>query len=227
MPRILTFTRAPEDWRHHLGDPNRHWKTGFSARTLAHCWEAADGFPAEIAKLANGTTEPLLAGLTPLIAVPEFKVPLPGGRRASQNDIFVLACSNLGAVSIMVEGKVDEPFGPTVDEWRSDASPGKEKRLAFLVETLGLGGRLRNRTRYQFLHRAVSAILTGEQFHAVAAIMLIHSFSRERTGWWDYSDFLEMCGAEARPDEIQRLGTAASVPLFSAWVSGDHGFLER
>jgi len=227
MSRILTFTRGPEDWRPHLADPNRHWKTGYSARTLAHCWEAADGFPPEVANVANRAAEPLLAGLTPLVAIPEFKVPLPGGRRASQNDLFVLARSDLGPVSIMVEGKVDEPFGPTVDEWRSDASPGKEKRLAFLVETLGLRGRLRDRTRYPFLHRAVSAILTGEQFHAVAAIMLIHSFSRERTGWWDYGDFLEMCGVEARPDEMQRMGTATSVPLFSAWISGDCGFLER
>jgi hypothetical protein len=32
-------------------------------------------------------------------------VPLPGGSRASQNDIFVLAKSKAGPAAIMVEGK--------------------------------------------------------------------------------------------------------------------------
>jgi hypothetical protein len=50
--------------------------------------------------------------------VPEFKVPLPGGAHASQNDIFVLARSTAGPISIMVEGKVNESFGPALREWR-------------------------------------------------------------------------------------------------------------
>jgi hypothetical protein len=33
-----------------IEDPVKHWKAGYSARTLAHCWEAADGFPSEIAQ---------------------------------------------------------------------------------------------------------------------------------------------------------------------------------
>jgi hypothetical protein len=65
----------------------------------------------------------------PLLAVPEFKVPLPGGARASQNDLFVLGRSSPGLVSIMIEGKVKESFGPTLDEWRHEGSPGKKERL--------------------------------------------------------------------------------------------------
>ena len=88
----------------------KQWKAGYSARTLAHCWEAADGFPSEVAQALSQTTDALLANLMPLLAVPEFKVPLPGGPRASQNDLFVLARSSSGPVSIMVEGKVKESF---------------------------------------------------------------------------------------------------------------------
>jgi Domain of unknown function (DUF6946) len=131
MPRILSFTTGPSDWRTFLADPVKQWRTGYSACTLAHCWEAADGFPPEVSKVLTQTTEPLLANLEPLLAVPEFKVPLPGGSRASQNDVFVLARSSAGPVCIMVEGKVNESFGPTLDEWRSDASPGKDSRLSF------------------------------------------------------------------------------------------------
>jgi len=36
MPRILHVTRSPDDWKALLADPEKHWRTGFSTRTLAH-----------------------------------------------------------------------------------------------------------------------------------------------------------------------------------------------
>lgn len=98
MARILHFTKGPQDWQALLADPEKHWRTGFSARTLAHCWEAADGLPCEIASLFEESGEPLFRGFTPLLAVPEFKVPLPGGDRPSQNDLFLLGRSDAGPV---------------------------------------------------------------------------------------------------------------------------------
>jgi hypothetical protein len=183
MPRILAFTSGPQDWQALLAQPEKQWRTGFSARTLAHCWEVADGFPPEVAKtLLLAADDPLLAGIVPLLAVPEFKVPLPGGERASQNDIFVLAKSAAGPVSIMVEGKVKESFGPTILEWLVDASPGRQRRLEFLASTIGLAPLPPGDIRYQLLHRAASAIIVGEQFRAAAALLLVHSFSLERVG---------------------------------------------
>jgi hypothetical protein len=43
-------------------------------------------------------THPALTDLELLLAIPEFKVSLPGGRAASQNDFFVLARSPDGLV---------------------------------------------------------------------------------------------------------------------------------
>jgi hypothetical protein len=91
VARILTFTSGPADWQKLLADPVKQWRTGYSARTLAYCWEAADGFPPEVAKALQQTDEASLGKLTPVLAIPEFKVPLPGGVRPSQNDLFVLA----------------------------------------------------------------------------------------------------------------------------------------
>ena len=105
MARILNFTSGPDDWKAPLADPEKHWRTGYSARTLAHCWEAAEGLPKEVANAFEGTDEALLCDLRPLLTVPEFEVPLPGGIRASQTDLFVLAQSAKRPVSIMVEGK--------------------------------------------------------------------------------------------------------------------------
>lgn len=227
MPRILAFTSGPQDWQQLLADPIKHWKTGYSARTLAHSWEAGDGFPSEVAAAFAQSTEPLLSSVTPVLAVPEFKVPLPGGTRASQNDIFVLARSLSGPVAIMVEGKVNESFGPILDEWRIDASTGKEERLSFLLRTLALSNVPAGSIRYQLLHRAASAIITAEQYRAAAGVLLIHSFSQERAGWSDYQAFTRLFGVEAEIGSLQRLGNASSIPLFGVWVVGNPLFLER
>jgi hypothetical protein len=61
-------------------------------------------------------------------------VPLPGGRRESQNDAWVLAQCDSGLVSMTVEGKVSEPFGELVGDWFANPSKGKEDRLRFLCE---------------------------------------------------------------------------------------------
>ena len=227
MGRILAFTSAPQDWKGLLADPDKQWKRGYSARTLAHCWEASDGLPPEVAQAFALSNEQLLAGLTPILAVPEFKVCLPGGNRASQNDIFVLARSEAGPVVVMVEGKVNESFGPTVEAWRKGASAGKKTRLEFLSRTLGLESSPPALVRYQLLHRAASAIIVGEQYRAAAAVLVIHSFSPKKAGWKDYQVFTRLFGFEAQMGVIQRLGATTRIPLFGVWVAGNSVFLEE
>ncbi len=226
MSKILAFTSGPDDWQALLSDPVKHWRSGYSARTLAYCWEAADGFPPEVAQALSQSDSPLLADIRPVLAVPEFKVPLPGGGRASQNDIFVLARSAAGPVSIMVEGKVNESFGPTLHGWISQSSPGRQERLRFLMRLLGLRSQPQGAIRYQLLHRAASAIITGEQYRAAAAILVVHSFSEALVGWLDYQAFTRLFGVEAVQGKVQRLGKRSSIPLFGAWVIGDPSFLQ-
>lgn len=226
MARILAFTSGPEDWQDLLADRDKHWKTGFSARTLAYCWEAVDGFPPEVAAPFETCDDPLLENLTPVLAIPEFKVPLPGGDRASQNDVFVMARATSGPVTIMVEGKVKESFGPTIEEWSKNASSGKEERLDFLLKKLGLKSVPSGGIRYQLLHRAASAVITGEQYRAKAAVLIVHSFSQELAGWPDYQAFTRLFGVEAELGTIQRLGNTCGIPLFGVWVVGNPSFLE-
>ena len=79
---------------------------------MAHAWETAKGVPPEVLTLL----EPHLGKIEPLIIVPEHKTALPGGTRESQSDVFMLARHEQGTVACTIEGKVDEPFGPTVGE---------------------------------------------------------------------------------------------------------------
>jgi hypothetical protein len=199
---------------------------------LAHCWEDAekqpDGLPKEVHDVLSNSVEPLLQNVRPILAIPEFKVDLPGGERSSQNDIFVLARSEAGPVAMMVEGKVNESFGPTVGEWRQEESPGKKNRLSFLLTTLGLPRSVDDTLRYQLLHRTASAVLEGKRYRAAAAVMLVHSFSTTRAGWNDYAAFLKLFGVDAVVGAVQQLPDVTksrAMPLFTAWIAGDSQFL--
>jgi hypothetical protein len=68
--------------------------------------------------LAEPDKQGLFQNIELLLAFRECQVTLPGGTRPSQNDIFILARGNNQLVSIMVEGKVSEPFGDTIAQWR-------------------------------------------------------------------------------------------------------------
>jgi hypothetical protein len=97
--------------------------------------------------------------------------------------------------------------------------------LKFLVQCLGLNEVPRGDVRYQLLHRAASALITGEQYRAVAAVLLIHSFSEGLVGWSDYAAFTGLFGVKAARGIVQRLTDKSTIPLFGAWVVGDCTFL--
>lgn len=109
-----------------LAKPDLHWSVGYSARTVAQSWEAANGLPPEIEVLLANAYGPVEL----LFATPEHKTPLPGGRRESQSDVFALVRHAAGLIACTVEGKVDEPFGPTVGQQMASPSPGRVERLA-------------------------------------------------------------------------------------------------
>jgi len=162
-----------------------------------------------------------------LIAFPEFKIPLPGGRRASQSDIFILAKGAEQLVSIMVEGKVSEPFGDTIAEWRVQAGRGKETRLKYLCSVLELDSARVNHIRYQLLHRAASAVIEAEKFNAPNALMLIHSFSHEASGFDDYQSFMTLFEVTSRLDSVVLVKELSGVNLYLGWVRGDGNYLAR
>lgn len=218
----MTFyipTEGPASWQALLGDPDKHWKTGRSARTLAYCWESADGFPPEVAEVFNRSEEPGLHDLQFIAGFPEHKVPLPGGRRASQTDVFVLAHGQQGLVSIAVEGKVDEPFGDTVVNWLGmDPSPGKQERLTFLCDLLGITVDEVAPLRYQLLHRTASAIIEARRFSAGIAVMLVHSWAANSEGFADYAAFVTALGGSPEAESVTSATTVDD--LYLGWVSG-------
>jgi hypothetical protein len=225
VSRIFVPSSGPGDWRALLAEPDKHWKCRKSARTLAHCWEDADGFPPEIQQILSQNAS--LANTIPLIILPEWKVNLPGGRRASQNDIWVLAKSGSDLVSMTVEGKVDEPFDKTLGEWKANASSGKIKRLNHLAEVLGINPKaIPDATRYQLLHRTASAVIEAERFDARHAVMLIHSFSHDNKWFDDFAAFAWLFGLKAEIDRLVSTFVGKKIPLHLGWVHGNERYLD-
>jgi hypothetical protein len=222
LSKIYIPTSSAEQWAQFLAEPVKHWRQGYSARTLAYSWQEADGFPAEVGSVlatAFPTAELLLA-------LPEHKVPLPGGSRSSQTDIWILARSENQLISIAVEGKVSEPFGPTVQEWQTESSPGKAKRLGYILSLLGLSS-VSDTTRYQLLHRTASAIIEAQRFNAAHAVMLVHSFSQSGEWFQDYAAFVSLMGGSAAEDSMTSVGLRSGVSLHLAWVRGNAHYLSK
>ncbi|MGE0487250.1 MAG: hypothetical protein AB7Q81_24060 [Gammaproteobacteria bacterium] len=216
-----------DGWRARLADPDKHWRLGYSARALATAWEDAGGFPPEIRAALDGAADPALHGLELLAGFPEHEVALPGGRRPSQSDIWLLARGAAGLVSIAVEGKVAEPFDKPVVEWLAEASAGKQERLAFLCATLGLEVDRVAAVRYQLLHRTASAILEARRFTCTRAVMLVHSFSQEHAWSDDFSTFAACFGSAAKLGALQTVTTVGGLPVALGWVTGDATYLGR
>lgn len=226
MPRILIPAASADDWKRFLAD-ERHWKTGYSARSLAHCWHACSGLPPEIeAALA---TEPVFANAELLVAIPEHQVALPGGGRSSQTDLWLLLRTPSALASVAVEGKVAEPFGPTVGEWLGEdveePAANKHRRLRGLCEILGLSTAAPE-LRYQLLHRTASAVLEARRFLAAHAVMLVHSFSQQDLWYDDFERVVVALGGHAEKGRLISIPNRGGPTLHLGWVRGNAKYLE-
>src|SRR6266536_1174052 len=226
MSLILVPSRGPIDWRRLLADPTKQWRRRFSARTLAYAWERANGLPPEIRRAFPQAELPSLRTAQPLLAIPEHQVHLPGGRRPSQSDVFVLARTTSGLASITIEGKVDEDFGPLFDEWYAHPSNGKKARWQFITRVLGLEGVSARGLRYQLFHRLASAVVEAERFGAGDAIMLVHSFGARPELFGDYRAFVELFARQPKRGEILQLESRTPIRLHAGWVDGDRKHLK-
>ena len=219
MPKIYVPTSGPQSWQALLADPAKHWKIGYSARTIANCWEAAgDTLPPEVRALFGEDAELL-------IAIPEHKVSLRDAGRDSQTDVFALVRSKNQTTAVAVEGKVNESFGPTVREWYADASPVKQQRLAFLCDQIGTPFPPPDDLHYQLVHRTASAVLEAERFKTDSAAMIVHSFSPENKWFEAYTALLGLFGLATNPGELVSTKLPGGRILYFGWAKGDPRFL--
>jgi len=134
-------------------------------------------------------------------------------------------------VSIAVEGKVLESFGPVMADWLKNASSGKLLRLRFLCHRLGIDAdiflnpavQLDPKTfpgsiRYQLIHRTAAALIEAERFCAKHAVMLVHSFDPSDSGFSDYEAFVALLRGTAAINQVVTIGERSGIRLHLAWV---------
>jgi hypothetical protein len=181
----------PEEVRPYLADPDRQWRAGYSAAELARAWIGADGIPDRAARLLAAL--PDLAEARLEAGLFEHQTPLPSRGGPSQTDLLALLQGRSGRWVVAVEGKRDEPFGPRVRDWND--GPGKAARLAQLCALLALRPDAVGGLRYQLVHRTAAALLEAERRAADHAVLLVHSFSPDRTSFDDFAAFAGALGA--------------------------------
>ena len=221
---IFIPSKGPNSWKDGLADPEKQWATGYSARTLAHCWEDENEFPGDFKKVLNESG----LDLKLLLAIPEYKVYLDTYRAPSQNDLFVLSRFQGELVVMMIEGKVSESFDKLIKDWKN--SEGKSDRLKFLKRKLEIDKKTEEieDCRYQLFHRTASAILTAEKFTAKKAIMIVHSFSQSNEWFDDYKKFVKLINPNVNPrvNEVIKCKTLASgIELYVGWIKGGEKYL--
>ena len=232
MSRFYIPANGPEDWRSLLADPDKHWKTGYSAKTLAYCWMEANGFPRSVRKVFRDSGIPLFHDIELLLAIPEYRVPLvPYRAHPAQNDIFILAKGNDQLITITVEGKVDESFDKLVADWKQTDGGGKKARLEFLCDELELDRDGIDHIRYQLLHRTASAVIEAKKFNATNALMLVHSFGKsseeDNEAFQDYCRFLDLFDVSGSMESLVRGKNLNGIDLYLAWVNGEKKYLEK
>jgi hypothetical protein len=218
--RIYAPAAGLETWKERLAEPETQWVRTKSAFETAVFWELGArqprGLDSRVTALFDH--EDLLKDCQLIASFPEHRVRLPGGSRASQTDVWAILRSPRGLVSLAVEGKAGESFAETIGDWRKEASAGKEKRLTYLCEQLGLAAGVDDTIRYQLMHRTASALIEAERIGAAAAVMLVLSFAPDAVSKSDYEAFISCLGGKAPLDRLSCAGSAVKRPLFLGWL---------
>jgi len=224
--RILIPTDGPKSWKQFLADPEKHWKPDRSAMSTAYSWENAwkkeEGMPREIALLFENAEETRLRDARLVLAIPEYKVELEGGRNSpSCNDVFaILSCSH-GLISMTVEGKAEEDFGALLKVWKKTTSPrGVQERMSHIMQNVGLNQPLPDDIRYQLLHRTASAVIEADRFHAPFAVVIVQSFVGDDTvnHYEDFCKFIRLFTKTPVKEKLIEISNPHRRRLFAAWV---------
>ncbi len=180
--------------------------------SAALSWEQAAGLPPAIAALFGPAARMLLA-------IPEYQVPLPGGERPSQCDIFALLRDGPDLVALGVEAKVAEPFGPTFADWGPDSTPGRRVRLDAICAMLGLTDRPDASLRYQLFHRTAAAVVAARLFGADRAAMVVQSFAPDHRWYTDFAAFVKLFGiAPPEPGQAADIRLPDGMALRLGWA---------
>lgn len=226
---------GPEAWKGLAGEGK--WRATRSAYELAYAWHGAGGIPPAIGDTFTRSGQPELAKLKLELGFVEKPVFLDTPIGPSMTDMMGYARNGAGdPIILAVEGKATESFGLPVRAWvRGDLllptpdavpKPSRVRRLRFLAERLGVPVDVDSPLYYQLFHRTVSAVLEATLAGASAAVLLVHSFTKDDdANWMAYSAFVQALGGAAPAKDVVAgplsVAGAPGLKLFALWHSDE------
>ena len=186
-----------------------------TAPELTARWRAADGFPPEIAQLLRSHEATRSATL--LLAIPEHRVRLAGGVWAAPADLWALARTPRGLLSIVVGTDGAEPAGATA---RASQSACEHEQTDRAVRSLLEIDRESERAiGSQLFHRTACALIEARRFFAATAAVIVHSFGARADSFLEFQSFArQMGGLLQRPGELTRVPPREGIDLFLGWA---------
>lgn len=223
MSRLCIATRGIGSWRERLASPDTQWQRCCSAFETAVSWEYASasstGLPQPIAELFRDTIyeNPVLQ-----LAIAEHKVDLPGGRTASQCDVWAVVKTSRGMLSLTVEAKAREAFGDDIlERWLvaggTDESKSNRKVRWNYVESHLPKSDSFFQVRYQILHRCAAAVIEAKRLGFQHAAFVVQAFNTPEESFQSYAVF---CQALRIPGKRDRLATTSvdGISLSVGWA---------
>jgi hypothetical protein len=212
----LEVHRGAEGWRECIANPPGHWQTHQGALRLARAWADSDPeFPPDLAR-AFWTTP--FASFIPLIGIPAYEVPMPGGWLGAIPDLFVLGTISGELAVLVVQSKVLDEVGPSLDRWLMTPAPGRLRRLAFLKAELNLPDSLPDDTCCNLVHLAAAPLLEARRLKAHYAAMMVVAFSLSDSCRQEYAEFARLLHVTGRPGLAERVPVHIEPELWIGWV---------
>lgn len=109
MPIVVPAV-SMKDWQRQLRGHDKPWRDGHRIKSLAEHWQDAVGFPEDVKRAFVSAAVSNVDDAEMLLSVPEYETELASSGGPSYADLFVLAKSNAGLITMVVESRVDEPF---------------------------------------------------------------------------------------------------------------------
>ena len=166
-------------------------------------------FPPEVARLLG--THDATSGAALVMTVPGHQVPLAGGAIAAPVELWTLARTRRGLLSLVFDGLRDPAPHPAGSAEPRDPWPA----LASLLE---IRDPPEAPIRPAIVHRTVSALVEARRFFAVGAVFIAHaSWSDDAFG--ELQRFVALLGGRLdRPGQLAAVPAREGIDLFFGWA---------
>jgi len=211
---MILMPATLDDWKHQLSQPKTPPRSHVPAQ-LTERWRSGSGFPVEIASLLSTTEATRRAAV--LVVVPNHRVPLAGGAHASDLDLWVLARTARGLLSVAIDCIGEEAFD--VEARNRPATTTSERLWRGLRHLLEIDESANVPVSCQLVHRTTAALVEAKRFFARSAAVIVHSFSQGIEGFSDFQRFVHlMGGARVEPGRLVEVRPREGIELVFGWA---------